>query len=142
MKVFRDVISIHTEASQQFLDITKSVRDAVARSAIESGVLVVSSLHTTLALFVNEFQSALIDDLATILQKLVPKRAGYLHDDPRYSDCDRGNGHAHLRTMLLGRSVSLAVAEGEPTLGRYESIILAEWDGPRDRTVAVQVVGA
>lgn len=141
MKVFRDVIPIRTEGSQQFLDITKTVRDAVARSAIQSGVLVVSSLHTTMALFVNEFQSALINDLGAILQTLVPKRAGYFHDDPRYSDCDRGNGHAHLRTILLGRSVSLAVTDGEPALGRYESVIIAEWDGPRDRTVAVQVVG-
>lgn len=141
MKVFRDVIPIRTEGSQQFLDITKTVRDAVARSAIQSGVLVVSSLHTTMALFVNEFQSALIHDLGAILQTLVPKRAGYRHDDPRHSDCDRGNGHAHLRTILLGRSVSLAVTDGEPALGRYESIIIAELDGPRDRTVAVQVVG-
>lgn len=141
MKVFRDVIPIRTEESQQFLDITKPVRDVVARSAIRSGVLIVGSLHTTMALFVNEFQSALIDDLAAILQTLVPKRAGYFHDDPRHSDCDRGNGHAHLRTMLLGRSVSLAVADGEPTLGQYESIIIAEWDGPRERTVALQVIG-
>lgn len=142
MKVVRETIAIPTDQSEQFLDVTKRVRDVVARSAIRHGVLLVNSLHTTAALFVNEYQPALIQDLGTILQRLVPRRDGYFHDDPRYSDCERGNGHAHLRSMLLGRSVALAVADGEPVLGRFESIILAELDGPRERTILVQVIGA
>ncbi len=141
MKLIRDTITIHTEHAQEFVDITKGLRDAVGRSAIRTGVLIVSSLHTTLGLFVNEFQSALIHDLGEVLQRLVPRRAGYRHDDPRFSDCDRGNAHAHLRSMLLGRSVALAVDEGEPTLGQYESLIAAELDGPRIRKINVQIIG-
>ncbi len=142
MKVVRETIAIPTDQREQFVDVTKRVRDVVARSAIRHGLLLVNSLHTTAALFVNEYQPALIQDLGTILQRLVPRRDGYFHDDPRYSDCERGNGHAHLRTMLLGRGVALAVADGEPVLGRFESIILAELDGPRERTILVQVIGA
>ena len=141
MKVFRETIEVRTEENQQFVDITKGIRDVLNRGAIRNGTLVANSLHTTTAIFVNEFQSALVDDLAALLQKLVPRRDGYFHDDPRYSDCDRANAHAHLRAMLLGRSVSLAVADGEPLLGQYQSIILAELDGPRERRVQVQVVG-
>ncbi|HEV8676620.1 MAG TPA: secondary thiamine-phosphate synthase enzyme YjbQ [Methylomirabilota bacterium] len=141
MRVVGETLTVHTEENQQFLDITKRVRDAVARVAIQNGVLVVNTLHTTVALFVNEFQSALLHDLGALLQKLVARRDGYRHDDPRYSDCDRGNGHAHLRSMLLGRSVSLPVVDGEMGLGQYQSIILAELDGPRDRKVSLQVVG-
>ena len=141
MKVVRETMEVKTAAHQQFLDITKQVREVVGRSAIRNGVLIVNSLHTTLALFMNEFQSALIDDLGTLLQKLVPRRDGYLHDDPRYSDCDRGNAHAHLRTMLLGRSVAFAVADGEPVLGQYESVLIAEMDGPRDRKIHIHMVG-
>lgn len=141
MKLIRDTITIQTEQNQEFVDITKHVRDVVVRSAVRSGVLIVSSFHTTLALFVNEFQSALIHDLGALLQKLVPRREGYRHDDPRYSDCDRGNAHAHLRSMLLGRSLALAVDNGEPVLGRYESLIAAELDGPRMRHISVQVIG-
>jgi secondary thiamine-phosphate synthase enzyme len=141
MKVVGETLTVHTEKGQQFVDITKLVRDALARLAVGKGILVVNTLHTTVALFVNEFQSALIHDLGAVLQKLVPRRAGYRHDDPAHSDCDRGNGHAHLRSMLLGRSVAVPVAEGEMLLGRYQSIILAELDGPRDRLVTVQAMG-
>ena len=91
MKVFRDTIEIRTEENQQFLDVTKQVRDAVGRSSIRNGTLLINSLHTTIGLFVNEYQSALIDDLGVVLQKLIPRRDGYRHDDPRYSDCDRAN---------------------------------------------------
>jgi secondary thiamine-phosphate synthase enzyme len=141
MKWFRDTITVQTGHSQEFIDVTKRVRDVVARSEIRNGMLVVNSLHTTMALFMNEFQSALVHDLGEVLQRLVPRRDGYRHDDPRFSDCDRGNGHAHLRATLLGRSVAVAVADGEPALGTYESLIVAELDGPRNRTLGVQVIG-
>lgn len=141
MKVARETITIRSEQHQEFTDVTKQVRDVVGRSAIRNGVLIVNSFHTTLALFVNEFQRALIDDLGALLQKLVPRRDGYFHDDPRYSDCDRSNAHSHLRTMLLGRSVSLPVSDGEPVLGQFQSIIVAELDGPRARNIGVLVMG-
>jgi len=141
MKWFRDTITVQTGHGQEFIDVTKRVRDVVARSEIRNGVLIVNSLHTTMGLFMNEFQSALIHDLGEVLQRLVPRRDGYRHDDPRFSDCDRANGHAHLRATLLGRSVAVAVADGEPALGTYESLIAAELDGPRTRSLGVQVIG-
>lgn len=141
MRVFRDTIEIRTEANEQFLDVTKQVQDVVGRSGIRNGTLLINSLHTTIALFVNEFQPALLDDLAVVLQKLIPRRDGYFHDDPRYSDCDRGNGHAHLRATLLGHPIALAVADAEMLLGQYQSVILAELDGPRERKLQVQIVG-
>ena len=141
MRVFRDTIGIRTEENQQFLDVTKQVQDVVSRSSIRNGTLLINSLHTTIALFVNEFQSALLDDLDAVLQKLVPRRDGYLHDDPRYSDCDRSNAHAHQRATRLGRPIALAVADAEVLLGQYQSVILAELDGPRERKLQVQIVG-
>ena len=141
MKVVRETMDIGTTENQQFLDITKQVRDVLSRSTIKNGMLVVNSLHTTVALFLNEYQSALIDDLGGLLQKLIPRRNGYFHDDPHYSDCDRGNAHAHLRAMLLGRSISLAIADGEPVLGQYQSVLMAELDGPRERKVHVHMLG-
>lgn len=141
MKVNQDTIEIRTEESQQFLDVTKQIQDVVSRSGIRNGTLLINSLHTTIALFVNEFQSALLDDLGVVLQKLVPRRDGYFHDDPRYSDCDRANAHAHLRATLLGRPIALAVADGGVLLGQYQSVILAELDGPRERRLQVQIVG-
>ena len=117
------------------------MRDAVQQFPVSTGIALVNTLHTTCALFVNEFQSALIDDLKALAERLVPERQGYRHDDPRVSDCERGNAHSHLRAALLGRNIAVALNHGELTLGRFQSIIFAEFDGPRRREVSVQVIG-
>jgi secondary thiamine-phosphate synthase enzyme len=141
MKVNPDVIEIRTEDSQQFLDVTRQVQEIVRRSGIQNSMLLINCFHTTIALFINEFQSALLDDVALILQRLIPRREGYCHDDPRYSDCDRANAHAHPRATLLGRPIALGVADGEILLGQYQSVIRAELDGPRERRLQVQIIG-
>lgn len=141
MKVFSTSFTITSEEGTEVSDITKRVRDAIHRSPVTNGIALVNTLHTTCALFINEFQSALIDDLKGLVERLVPERAGYRHDDPRYSDCERGNAHAHLRAALLARNVVVGVSDGEPTLGRFQSVIFAELDGPRNREISVQIIG-
>jgi len=141
MKVFNASFTLASEEGTEVSDITKQIRDIVQDSPVTSGIALVNTLHTTCALFVNEFQAALIDDLKRMFERLVPERGGYRHDDPRYSDCERGNGHSHLRAALLGRSVAVGINDGELTLGRFQSIIFAELDGPRKREITVQVIG-
>jgi secondary thiamine-phosphate synthase enzyme len=141
MKVFHTSFTLQTEGRTEVSDITKLVREALQRSSVTTGIALVNTLHTTCALFVNEYQSALMDDIMALGERLVPERGGFRHDDPRYSDCERGNAHAHLRTALLGRNVALAVNGGELTLGRFQSVIFAEFDGPRPREITVQVLG-
>ncbi|HLC41805.1 MAG TPA: secondary thiamine-phosphate synthase enzyme YjbQ [Methylomirabilota bacterium] len=141
MKVIRETVTIPTEERTEFLDITKQIREAISKHEIQDGLLVLNSLHTTSAVFVNEFQAAIIEDLKGLLQRLVKERDGYRHDDPRVSDCERGNAHSHLRSMLLGRSVVVGISGGELSLGRFQSIILCELDGPRDRSLDIQLMG-
>ena len=141
MNVFNSSFALTSEERVEFSDITKLVRDALQQCPVTDGMALVNTLHTTCALFVNEFQGALIDDLKTMMERLVVERGGYRHDDPRYSDCERGNAHAHLRAALLGRNVALPVNGGDLTLGRFQSIIFAELDGPRKREISVQVIG-
>lgn len=141
MKVFASSFTLSSEEPTEVSDITKLVRDAIQQFPVSTGIALVNTLHTTCALFINEFQSALIGDLKALIERLVPERGGYRHDDPRYSDCERGNGHAHLRAALLGRSIAVGINDGELTLGRFQSIIFAELDGPRQREIAVQVIG-
>ena len=141
MKVFNASFVLPTENRVEVADITKQVREVLHQSSVSTGILLVNTLHTTCALFVNEYQSALMEDVVALGERLVPERGGYRHDDPRYSDCERGNGYAHLRTALLGRNVSVAVNAGDLTLGRFQSIIFAEFDGPRPREITVQVLG-
>jgi len=142
MRVFTASLTLATEGRTEVSDITKLVRDAVERLPVSAGVALVNTLHTTCAFFVNEFQSALIDDLKRLIERLVPERDGYRHDDPRVSDCERGNAHSHLRAALIGRSIALGINNGELTLGRFQSIIFAELDGPRKREISIQVIGA
>lgn len=141
MRVVHGTFTIQTNDRAEFHDITKQVSDAIQGAGVSEGVALVNSLHTTCALFLNEFESALMDDVTGMLDLLVAERGGYRHDDPRYSDCERGNGHAHLRAALLGHSVLVEVSGGQPRLGPLQSIILGELDGPRPRTLDVQIVG-
>jgi secondary thiamine-phosphate synthase enzyme len=141
MKVFNTSFVLTSEERTEFSDITKRVREALHQFPVMAGIALVNTMHTTCALFVNEFQGALVEDLKALMERVVVERAGYRHDDPRYSDCERGNAHSHLRAALLGRSIALGVTNGELSLGRFQSIIFAEFDGPRKREITIQVIG-
>ena|SRR5688500_4764276 len=141
MKVFNTSFTLHSEECTEVSDITKLVREAIQQFPVSTGIAMINTMHTTCAVFINEFQSALIDDLKGLVERLVPERGGYRHDDPRYSDCERGNAHSHLRAALLGRSIAVGVNNGELMLGRFQSVIFAEFDGPRKREISVQVIG-
>ncbi len=141
MKAFSASFTLQSEERTEVSDITKLVRDAVQQFPITAGIALINTLHTTCALFINEFQAALVDDLKGMIERLVPERKGYRHDDPRFSDCERGNAHSHLRAALIGRSIAVGINHGDLTLGRFQSVIFAELDGPRRREVTVQVIG-
>ncbi len=141
MKVYNTSFTLLTDQRTEVSDVTKRVRDAIQQFPISAGIALINTLHTTCALFINEFQSALIDDLKHLIERLVPERDGYRHDDPRVSDCERGNAHSHLRAALLGRSIAVGINNTELTLGRFQSIIFAELDGPRRREISIQVIG-
>jgi secondary thiamine-phosphate synthase enzyme len=141
MSVYSGAFTISTSEPIEVTDVTKTVLGIAQQAPIRDGIVVVNTLHTTCALFVNEFQTALVDDIRAMAARLVPAGAGYRHDDPRYSDCDRHNAHAHLRTALLGRNVTLALTAGDVVLGQFQSIIFVEFDGPRRRDLAVTVIG-
>jgi len=141
MKVYSTSFTLSTDQRTEVSDVTKRVRDAIQQFPISAGIALINTLHTTCALFINEFQSALIDDLKHLIERLVPERDGYRHDDPRVSHCERGNAHSHLRAALIGRSIAVGINNAELTLGRFQSIIFAELDGPRRREISIQVIG-
>ena len=89
MKVFSTSFSLTSDERTEVSDITKLIRESIQQFPISNGIALINTLHTTCALFINEFQSALIDDLKGLIERLVPERGGYHHDDPRVSDCER-----------------------------------------------------
>ena len=108
---------------------------------VKEGVVNLLSMHTTCAVFINELQTALLADIKRFSSTRSPRDADWLHNDPEHSDCDRMNADAHLRAMLLGHSLTLQVSGGEVVLGQWQRILMAELDGPRARSLRLQVMG-
>jgi secondary thiamine-phosphate synthase enzyme len=135
-------LTIQTSKRLEIHDLTDTVREIVRASGVASGLATVSTLHTTTAVFVNEPQSALLEDIEQLLERLVPRGEDWKHNDPRYSDCDRQNADAHLRAIMLGNSATLQVTGGALLLGEWQRILLVELDGPRKRQVSVQILAA
>jgi secondary thiamine-phosphate synthase enzyme len=142
LNVFGRVLDYTTRQKCEFINLTPRVEQLVGESGTRDGMVLVQSLHSTAAVFVNEWQDALLDDFLTLLEQAVPADAAWRHNDPRYSDCERGNAASHLRALLLGPSAVLPVRGGRVVRGVWQSIILAELDGPRTRSVSLQVFGA
>ena len=108
---------------------------------VREGLVNVWSLHTTCAVFINENQSALHSDIKQFLEETVSRHGQWMHNDPEHSDCDRNNADAHLRAMLLGHSLTLQISNGDVVLGQWQRVLMAELDGPRARTLRIQVWG-
>ena len=140
--VVGNVLNYTTRDRFELINLTQQVEELVGKSGIREGMALVQSLHSTAAVFVNEWQEALLDDFRTLLENAVRADAPWRHNDPRYSDCDRSNASSHLRALLTGTSAVLAVRDGHVVRGTWQSIILAELDGPRTRSVSLQILGA
>jgi secondary thiamine-phosphate synthase enzyme len=129
-------IQVRTNDRYEFVSITDEVKRAVSESDVDEGVCLVSSTHTTAAVTVNEdYDRDVPRDLAAACRALV----GSL--DVRFEHAE-GNSDSHLLTSLFGQSQRLLVRGGEPDLGRWQGVFLAEFDGPRSRTVRIAVYPA
>jgi secondary thiamine-phosphate synthase enzyme len=140
-RVTSTLARIQTEHREELYNLTQMIRGFVKSSGVRAGLVMVSSLHTTCAIFINEWQEALVHDVKAYLSNLISKEDYYRHNDPAWSDCDRHNADSHLRSLLLGMNVNLQIADGEVVLGEWQSIILAELDGPRERSIRLQALG-
>jgi secondary thiamine-phosphate synthase enzyme len=136
-----ETVTIQTTERIELTDITDRVMTFVRASAVREGTISVWSLHTTCAVFINEAQAALHADIKRFLDQAVSRDAAWMHNDPEHSDCDRMNADSHLRAMLLGHSLTLQVTHGELVLGHWQRVLVAELDGPRARTIRLQVMG-
>jgi secondary thiamine-phosphate synthase enzyme len=140
-KVFSRVVDWITNERMQLLNITDRINEIVRKSGVRDGMVHLQSLHTTTAVFINEWQDALLDDVRNFFHDIVEREAYYKHNDPAHSDCERANADSHLRGMLMGQTLVLQVRNASVLLGTWQSIILAEFDGPRSRSLAIQVSG-
>jgi secondary thiamine-phosphate synthase enzyme len=136
-----ETIVVQTDQRIELIDLTNRVMEFARRFNIREGLVSLWSMHTTCAVFINEFQTALLTDIKAFLEKMVARDEEWLHNNPDHSDCDRMNADAHLRALLLGHSLTLQISGGEVVLGQWQRILMAELDGPRARTLRIQIFG-
>jgi len=136
-----EALELQTTERVELVDLTDQIRDVLRRSQVREGIASLWSMHTTCALFINEVQSALHADIQRFFEQLVAQNGEWMHNDPAHSDCDRMNADAHLRAMILGHSLTLQVTGGAVVLGTWQRVLAAEMDGPRTRTIRVQLMG-
>lgn len=144
MNILTRIKELETGKGIQLINLDDLARAVLSESGISNGLLVVSSRHTTTALVINEYESRLLEDVREYFSKLVPENQHYLHNDIHLRDCpddEPENAHSHIIAMLLSSSEVIPVVDGELQLGKWQSIILFELDGPRNRTVTLQVIG-
>jgi secondary thiamine-phosphate synthase enzyme len=127
-------ITVESRKREETIDITPRVKAAVTRAKIADGIVSVSVAHTTAALFVNENADPDVQrDLLAALDRAVPKDVRYAHAE--------GNSPAHIKSVLVGNSITLSVQGGEVSLGTWQGIYFAELDGPRERSATITVIG-
>ena len=139
--IHAQTLTVPTADRVQLVDLTDRINAVVHAAGVREGLVSLWSLHTTCALFINEFQTALLTDMKRFLEQMVARDAEWMHNDPEHSDCDRMNADSHLRALLLGHNLTLQVSGGEVVLGQWQRILMAELDGPRARSLRIQIFG-
>ncbi|WP_455209702.1 secondary thiamine-phosphate synthase enzyme YjbQ [Kaarinaea lacus] len=144
MRIFTEVLQLDTGSDISLFDITPEIKTVIEKSDIRNGFVLINSRHTTTAIIINEHEERLLEDIRRFLMQLVPKENKYLHNDIHLRDCppdEPENAHSHLCAILLSSSESVPLANKQLIMGTYQSIILVDLDGPRQRTVSVQIIG-
>ena len=136
MDVLTEYLWFETKKRQEFVRITDQVREIVARSGIREGMVLVSAMHITAGVFVNDWESGLIHDFQVWLEKLAPAGLDY-----RHHQTGEDNADAHLKRTIMGHQVMLPITAGGLDLGPWEQVFYAEFDGQRRKRVVVKVMG-
>lgn len=134
MTVAHHELRVQTKQKTETIDITAHVADLIRRSDIASGICVIAVAHTTAGIFVNENADPDVQrDVLATLARLVPDDGDYDHAE--------GNSPGHIKSILVGTDVTVAIRDGKLALGRWQGIFVAEFDGPRRRHTTVTLVG-
>ena len=134
--VFTDYLVFNTTSRQEFVRITDEVARIVTKSGVVDGTALVSAMHITSGVFVNDWEEGLIEDFQVWLEKLAPAGLKY-----RHHQTGEDNADAHLKRTIMGHQVVLPITNGALDLGPWEQVFYAEFDGQRKKRVVVKVMG-
>ena len=136
MATYTDYLWFNTKKRQQFVRITDEVEKIVTKSGVDDGFVLVSAMHITAGVYVNDWEDGLIHDFQVWLEKLAPSGLDY-----RHHRTGEDNADAHLKRTLMGHQVMLPITGGKLDLGPWEQVFYAEFDGRRRKRVVVKVMG-
>jgi secondary thiamine-phosphate synthase enzyme len=136
MHVHTDYLWFHTKKKQEFVRITDEVAAIVQQSGVKEGMVLVSAMHITSGVYVNDWEDGLIHDFEEWLEKLAPSGLDYKHHQTGEDNAD-----AHLKRTIMGHQVMLPITRGKLDLGPWEQAFYAEFDGQRKKRVVVKVIG-
>ncbi|HEY4358667.1 MAG TPA: secondary thiamine-phosphate synthase enzyme YjbQ [Acidobacteriaceae bacterium] len=136
MKVHTEYLTFNTSERYEMVHITPQIEAIVRKSGVDDGLCFVSPMHITAAIYVNDNEDGLIEDIGVWLQKLAPRGPDYKHHQT-----GEDNGDAHLKSLLLHHETTLPVTRGRLDLGPWQRIFYAEFDGQRPKRAIVKVMG-
>jgi secondary thiamine-phosphate synthase enzyme len=139
MKSHRETLTLNVPARMDFVNITSEVENAVRKSGVAEGLVLVNAMHITASVFINDNESGLHQDYKNWLEKLAPFDASpqvYNHNKT-----GEDNGDAHHKRQVMGREVVVAITEGKLDFGPWESIFYGEFDGRRPKRILIKIIG-
>jgi secondary thiamine-phosphate synthase enzyme len=136
MRAHTEYLTFHTEKKRELVHLTPMLEPILAKSGVSEGLMLVSAMHITAGVFVNDDESGLHADIWEWLEKLAPAGPAY-----RHHLTGEDNGDAHLKSMLVHHEVIVPVTKGRLDLGPWQRVFYAEFDGQRDKRLVVKVLG-
>lgn len=136
MKFHTEYLTFNTKKHREYVHITPQVEAAVDKSGVREGMVLVSAMHITAGVWVNDNESGLISDIDEWLEKMAPFRKDY-----RHHQTGETNGDSHLKSMLVHHQVILPITAGRLDLGPWQAVFYAEFDGQRSKRVVIKVMG-
>ncbi len=136
VKSYTEYLTFNTNKRREYINITSQVAEALAKSGIKEGLVLVSAMHLTAGVYINDNEAGLIRDIDEMLERLAPFRADYHHQRT-----GEDNGDAHLKNMLVGHQVLIPVTKGKLDFGPWQQVFYAEFDGRRPKRVVIKIIG-
>ncbi len=136
MKSQTEYLTFRTKRQREYVNITREVEAALKKSGIREGMILVSAMHITAAVYVNDAEDGLIQDIDEWLERLAPTGPNY-----RHHRTGENNGDAHLKNLLMHHQVIIPVTDGKLDFGPWQQVYYAEFDGQRAKRVIIKVMG-
>lgn len=137
MKSYRKELKITTPTRRAYVNITKEVEDAIEKSGVAEGIVLVNAMNITASVFINDDESGLHSDFEVFLERLAPEKPHSQYRHNGYED----NAYAHMKRQIMGREVVVAITNGKLDFGTWEQIFYGEYDGKREKRVLIKIIG-